>query len=133
MGLEEVEEVGLVLFADNALELEDFAEVGIGFVGDMDQVGLHEGFRRRRPHLEGLEDRVETGHGLRDAFDIARWDCRVGRGGNGQKFFAALLEYINIEEHLDDVSPGSSDDSISVQTYLLCTNFGNRFTLKDVC
>lgn len=113
MSLKEVEEVGLILFAGNALEFEDFAKVGIGFVSDMDKVGLHQGFRRRGPDLEGLEDRVETGHGLRDAFDVPGWNCRVGRRGSGQKFVEALLEDINIEQHLDDISPVGSDEFVS--------------------
>lgn len=58
VGLEEVEEVGVVLFAE-ALEVEDFAEVGVGSVGDVDEVGLHEGFGRGGPHLEGFEDGVD--------------------------------------------------------------------------
>lgn len=40
VGLEEIDEVGLVLLAQ-AFEVEDFAEVGVGFVGDVDQIGLY--------------------------------------------------------------------------------------------
>lgn len=39
MGLEEVEEMSLVLFGE-ALEFDHFSKVGIGFVGDVDEVGL---------------------------------------------------------------------------------------------
>ena len=42
-GREEVEELCLLCFADS-LEIEDFAEVSVGFVGDVDEVGLYEGF-----------------------------------------------------------------------------------------
>lgn len=60
MGLEELEEVGLVLFADS-FEVEDFAEVGFRFVGDVDEIGLNEGFRGSRPDLKRFEDRVNSG------------------------------------------------------------------------
>lgn len=43
MGLEEVEEVGVVFLGD-AFEVEDLAEVDVGFVGDVDEVGLDERF-----------------------------------------------------------------------------------------
>lgn len=43
MSLEEVNEVSLVLFAD-AFQLENFPEVGVGFVGNVDEIGLHERF-----------------------------------------------------------------------------------------
>ncbi len=42
MGLEEFEEVGLVFLGD-AFEVEDLAEVDVGFVGNVDEVGLDEG------------------------------------------------------------------------------------------
>ncbi len=50
MRLEEVKQVGLVLLAES-FEVEDFAEVGVGFVRDMDEIGLDQGFRRGRPNL----------------------------------------------------------------------------------
>lgn len=79
MGVKEVEEVGLVLLAET-FEVQDFAEVGVGFVGDVDQVGLHEGFGGGGADLEGFEDGVEARHGLGDTFEVALgW----GRGGGG--------------------------------------------------
>ena len=72
--MEEFEEVGMVLLAD-ALELEDFSEVGVRFVGNVDEIGLHEGFRGGRPHLERFEDGVQACHGLRDAFNVV-WGWR---------------------------------------------------------
>ena len=44
MGGKELEELGLVLLAD-AFQIEEFAEVGVGFVADVDEVGLNERFR----------------------------------------------------------------------------------------
>lgn len=60
MGLEELEEVGLVLFADS-FEVENFAEIGFGFVGDVDEIGLNKGFRWSGPDLKRFEDRVNFG------------------------------------------------------------------------
>lgn len=51
MGLKQVNQVGLILLAET-FEVEDFAEVGVGFVGDVDEIGLHQSFRRGRPDLE---------------------------------------------------------------------------------
>ena len=72
---EQLEEVGLLVAAD-ALQLQDAAEVGVGPVGEVDQVGLDEGLGRRGAHLEGLEERVDARHGCVDALDEAgrgRW------------------------------------------------------------
>ena len=70
MNGKEFEEVSMVCLA-NALELEDLAEVGVGAVGNVDEVGLDEGFWRRWPDLEGFEEGVEARHGCVDAFDKA--------------------------------------------------------------
>lgn len=70
VGVEEVDEGGLLALAD-ALEVEDLAEVCVGAVGDVDEVGLDEGFWGRGAHLERLEEGVEFGEGLVDAFDEA--------------------------------------------------------------
>lgn len=69
-GREEVEKLSLLSLAD-ALEIKNLAEVGVGFVGNMDKVGLHEGFWRRRTNLQRFEKRVDLGHGLIYAFDEA--------------------------------------------------------------
>lgn len=42
---EEILKLVLFCFAD-ALEIENLAEIGVGFVGNVDEVGLHEGFGR---------------------------------------------------------------------------------------
>ena len=44
MDLEEFDEMVLLLAAADALHVEDLAEVGVVLVGDVDQVGLYEGF-----------------------------------------------------------------------------------------
>lgn len=103
MGLKELDEVGLVLFAD-ALQVEDFSEIGVGFVGDVDEVGLDEGFGRGRPNLEGFEDGIEAGHGLRDAFGVGGGWSGVWRGVEGEEFFEAFFEDVAIEEHLQIIS-----------------------------
>jgi hypothetical protein len=48
---EEFNKDGLVLFAD-AFEFEDLAEIGVGAVANVDEVGLDEAFGRGRPDLE---------------------------------------------------------------------------------
>jgi hypothetical protein len=40
---EEIEKLCLLSFAET-FQVEDLAEIGIGFVGDVDEVGLDEGF-----------------------------------------------------------------------------------------
>lgn len=114
MRLEEVQEVALVLLAE-AFEVEDFAEVGVGFVADVDEVGLHQSFRRGRPHLERFENGVDARHGLRHALEIARrW--RRGRGGiEGEEFRKALLEAVRIQKHLWWVSVVSALSSTQRQ------------------
>jgi hypothetical protein len=58
----------LISFTD-ALEVENLAEVGVGFVGYVDEVCLDESFGGRRADLEGFEERVDAGHALIHAFD----------------------------------------------------------------
>lgn len=70
VGVEELDERGLVLLAD-ALEVEDLTEIDVGFVADVDQVGLHESFGRRGSDLERFEERVGFGHALGHALDVA--------------------------------------------------------------
>ena len=81
-GCEQVQERGLLGFAQ-ALEVQDLAEVGVGFVGDVDEVGLHEGFGRRGADLEGFEERVDARHGLGDAFYEAAGVSGAGGGWEG--------------------------------------------------
>lgn len=57
-GSEEVEELRLLCLADT-LEVEDLAEVGVGFVGNVDEVGLDERFGRRRADLQRLEQGID--------------------------------------------------------------------------
>ncbi len=99
MGLEQVDQIGLVLFA-NAFQFEDFPEIGVGSVGNVDKVGLDEGFWWGRAYLEGFEDRVEAGHGLGDSFDVAWGWCGTGRGGECEEFFEAFLKDVDIQKHL---------------------------------
>lgn len=74
----ELEQVRVVLLA-HALEVEDLAEVGIGAVANVDQVGLHEALGRRRADLERLEEGVDACHDLVDALDVR--SRRVGASG----------------------------------------------------
>lgn len=99
VGAKELDEVGVVGLA-HALEVEDLAEVGVGFVGDVDEVGLHEGFGWRGPHLQGLEERVEPGHGCGDSFEVAGGGGDTGRGGEGDELFEAFFQYVGVKEHL---------------------------------
>ena len=59
VGLEELDQVRLVCFFET-FEIQDFAEVGVGFVGDMNQVGLDESFGWGGPDLECFEDGVNA-------------------------------------------------------------------------
>lgn len=59
MGLEELDQVSLVSFLET-FEIQDFAEVDVRFVGNVNQVGLHQSFWRGGPNLECFEDRVNT-------------------------------------------------------------------------
>lgn len=70
MCVEEVHEDGLVGAAD-ALEVEDFPEVGVGFVGDVNEVGLDEGFWGMGADLEGFEEGVDFRHCKLGAFNEA--------------------------------------------------------------
>jgi hypothetical protein len=58
-------------------QLEDFAEIRIGAITDVDQVGLHETLGGRRPDLKGFEERIETAHAVVYALD------ETGLGGGG--------------------------------------------------
>ena len=90
MGVKELDEVGVVGLA-HALEVEHLAEVGVGFVGDVDEVGLDEGFGGGGPDLEGLEEGVEPGHGCRDAFEVAGGGGGAGGGGEGDELFEGFF------------------------------------------
>ena len=72
-----------LVWLPNALEVEDLAEIGVGFVGNVNEVRLDKRFRWGGTHLQRLQDRVDAGHGLRDALDVSGWSrClgwRVGR------------------------------------------------------
>ena len=45
MELEQLDKMVLFLSAANALQVEDFAEVVVVAIGDVDEVRLHEGLR----------------------------------------------------------------------------------------
>ena len=60
-GREEVEELGLLSLAD-ALEIHDLFEVGVRFVGNVDEVGLYECLWWRGADLECFEERVDLRH-----------------------------------------------------------------------
>lgn len=66
-GGEEVQELRLFRLAQT-LQLHDLAEVGVGFVRDVDQIGLHEGFGWGWADLERFEERVDACHGLIHSF-----------------------------------------------------------------
>lgn len=65
----------------DALEVQDFAEVGVAAVVDVDEVGLYERFGRGRADLEGFEEGVEAGEGGGDAF--LEGGVRGEEGGEG--------------------------------------------------
>ena len=90
----ELHELRLVFLGD-ALEIEDLAEVGVGSVGDVDEVGLNEGFGGRGMHLEGFEERVEAGHDKGDTLDVAGW-WGCGWGGGGEKVFEGFGEGVGV-------------------------------------
>jgi len=69
-GTEEVDQGGLFGLTD-AFKVEDFTEVGVGPVGDVDEIRLDKSFWRRRADLEGFEQRVHLGHALVDSFNEA--------------------------------------------------------------
>lgn len=63
----EVQELRLFCLA-KTLQFHDFAEVGIGLVRDVDQIGLHKGFGWGWADLERFEERVDSCHGLVHSF-----------------------------------------------------------------
>lgn len=98
----------------HAFELEDALEVGVGAVADEVEVGLDEPFRRGGADLEGFEKRVDLGHGLVDALDVACWRGRRGwnvwvRGGaggwmvrvvEGEEVFEGFGQDVFVKKHL---------------------------------
>lgn len=94
----ELDELGVVFLGD-ALEVEDFSEVGVGPVGDVDEVGLYEGFGWRGAHLKGFEEGEQAGHDHRDALDVAGWGGRVWKS-RGEEVFKSFCEGIGVEKHL---------------------------------
>lgn len=73
-----------LVWLPDALEVKDLAEVGIGFVGNVDEVRLNKRFRWGGTHLQRLQDRVDAGHSLRDAFDVTGWSRCLGRRNGGE-------------------------------------------------
>ena len=92
----------LVLFLET-FQIEEFAEVGIRFVGDVNEISLDEGFRRRRADLEGFEDGVDAGSGLGNSLEIAGWRGGFGGAIDGEEILEGLLEGVGIEKHLVDL------------------------------
>ena len=108
---EEVQELRLFRLA-KTLQFHDFAEVGIGLVRDVDQIGLHKGFGWGGANLECFEERVDACHGLVHAFHEARVvvsrDLVLGGKSlpgwwSGPSFFVddgklceALLQYVRV-------------------------------------
>lgn len=66
----EINEWSLVFLGDT-LKVEDFAEVGVGAVADVNEVCLYESFGWEGADLQSLEKGVDLGHGLINAFDEA--------------------------------------------------------------
>ncbi len=102
VGVEELDERRLVLLAD-ALEVEHLTEVDVGFVADVDQIGLHESFGRRGSDLERFEERVDFGHALGHALDVAG-RCWCTRMVDVEDFLETFLQHVRVEEHLLHVS-----------------------------
>lgn len=75
MSLKQLEKMCLIRLPD-ALEVQDLAEIGIGLVGNVNEVRLDKRFRRGGTHLQRLQDGVNAGHSLRDALDITWWSRR---------------------------------------------------------
>lgn len=73
MELEEFHEVVLFLSAANSFQVQDLAEVVVIAVGDVDQVGLNEGFRWGWSDLKGLQKRFDLEEAAVHAFDKASW------------------------------------------------------------
>lgn len=92
----------LFLATANALDVEDLAEVGVVLVGDVDQVGLDEGLRRRRLNLESLEEGFDLREAGVDALYETRWR------GAGEERREASLEGVGIQKHL--ISSVSSNE-----------------------
>lgn len=61
MELEQLDKVVLFLPAANALQVEDFAEVVVVAIGDVDEICLHEGLRWGWPDLQGFEESFDFG------------------------------------------------------------------------
>lgn len=59
----------LILAAADAFEFEDFAEVVVVAVGNVDEVCLHKSFRWRRPDLEGFEESFDLEEAAIHTFD----------------------------------------------------------------
>lgn len=94
MDLEKFYEVVLVLATANALKVEDFAEIGVVLVCDVDQIGLDKGLGRRRLNLEGLEEGFNLRKAGVDALYETRWR------GAGEERREASLEGVGIQKHL---------------------------------
>jgi hypothetical protein len=61
--LEKLNKMWLIRFS-NTFKLKDLLEIGLGFVTDVDKIGLNEAFGRRWPYLESLEERIKPTHTL---------------------------------------------------------------------
>ena len=82
-GGEEVEELGLLALLE-AFQIHDLLEVGVGFIRNVDEVGLDEGLRWGGADLESLEQRVDACHGLIDALhEAAESQCLSESKGCG--------------------------------------------------
>ena len=53
----------------------------------MDQVGLNEGFGRRRSNLEGFKEWCHSGHGLGHPFHETGWSGGAWSGRQGKEIF----------------------------------------------
>jgi hypothetical protein len=68
----ELNEVCLILPSDT-LELENLAEVGVGAVPNVAEVGLNQTFGWDGPDLKSFEQRVDARHALIDTLHKASW------------------------------------------------------------
>ena len=69
MSLEELDQLRLLLPAD-AFEFEDFLEVAVRPIPDVDQIRLHKTFGWDRLHLKRLKQWIQLLHALVDPFDV---------------------------------------------------------------